>query len=447
MASAPPSEASSSAIPRRTRSIFSSPSGPLHPPPSTLPPVSTGLPPPSLTRPLVSVVLYKITDLRTHDHAPFAVGNACPRALAALPSYSSSIAPHPAPYSLLSSAPQSSFPFRSLSHSLPLVVFDPRVFGSSSLSTFGFPRTGTIRAHLTRQTVSDLSATLSGRFGSGLLVRVGKPEEVVPAVVRRLQKEGADVVVLTYDEWAWEEQVVQTELGTRLQALQAPLLTFWGSTLLHLLDLPFPASHLPATYTQFRLAVERRWKVRDWRDFTPDNGHALPLPAGWAAECGHVPSMAELGYEDGRDDADWEPVIDSRSVVAWRGGEREAMKRVDEYIWSSQSIRSYKSTRNALLGRNSSSKLSPFLCMGSLSVLFVYAEIARFEKEEAKNESTYALVFELLWRGARTAAAACHAWYRARCVLTPAVLALLTAQTTSGTTACCIASGCSSPTA
>ena len=403
MASAASSYASSAAIPRRSRSIFSPPVDSSHPSApvsiaSSTPPPQSGLPPPSLTRPLVSVVLYKLTDLRTHDHAPFAVGNASARALAALPAYSSSVVPQPAPYSRLNSAPSSSFPFRAITHCLPLTIFDPRLFGSSSLSTFGFLRTGHIRAHLTRQAVSELNGALSSRFSSSLLSRVGRPEDVVPDVVRRLKEGGADVVVLTYDEWAWEEQVVQARVAERLQALSTPLLTFWGSTLIHLQDLPFPMSHLPPVYTQFRLAVEKKWKVRDWRDFTLE-GSALPLPSSWAEQCGTVPSMAELGYDEGQDPA-WEPAIDSRSVVQWRGGEREAMTRVDEYIWGSSggSIRSYQSTRNALLGRNSSSKFSPFLCQGSLSVLFVYAEIARFEREQVKNESTYKLVFELLWR-------------------------------------------------
>ena len=111
-----------------------------------------------------------------------------------------------------------------------------------------------------------------------------------------------------------------------------------------------------------------------------------------------MPTMAELGYEEGRADAAWEPSIDRRSVVQWRGGEREAMKRVEEYVWGSESIRQYKATRNALLGVNNSSKLSPFLCQGSLSVSFVHAEVERFERERVKNDSTRALVFELLWR-------------------------------------------------
>ena len=50
------------------------------------------------------------------------------------------------------------------------------------------------------------------------------------------------------------------------------------------------------------------------------------------------------------------------------------------------------------MGRNFSSRFSAWLANGSLSVNFVMSEIEKFEKEELKNDSTYWLKFELLWR-------------------------------------------------
>jgi deoxyribodipyrimidine photo-lyase len=51
-----------------------------------------------------------------------------------------------------------------------------------------------------------------------------------------------------------------------------------------------------------------------------------------------------------------------------------------------------------LIGENYSSKFSPWLANGSLSARRVFSEIKKFEKEVEANESTYWLVFELLWR-------------------------------------------------
>ena len=51
-----------------------------------------------------------------------------------------------------------------------------------------------------------------------------------------------------------------------------------------------------------------------------------------------------------------------------------------------------------MLGRNFSSRFSAWLAMGCLSPKMIYQEIRRFEQERMANESTYWLIFELLWR-------------------------------------------------
>ncbi|KAA0160490.1 hypothetical protein FNF28_05446 [Cafeteria roenbergensis] len=51
-----------------------------------------------------------------------------------------------------------------------------------------------------------------------------------------------------------------------------------------------------------------------------------------------------------------------------------------------------------MAGQGFSSKLSPWLAVGALSPRQVAAEVARYERERVANESTYWLLFELLWR-------------------------------------------------
>ena len=51
-----------------------------------------------------------------------------------------------------------------------------------------------------------------------------------------------------------------------------------------------------------------------------------------------------------------------------------------------------------MLGSNYSSKFSPWLANGSLSAKTIYWSIKKYEKEVHKNESTYWLIFELIWR-------------------------------------------------
>jgi deoxyribodipyrimidine photo-lyase len=54
--------------------------------------------------------------------------------------------------------------------------------------------------------------------------------------------------------------------------------------------------------------------------------------------------------------------------------------------------------RNELDGWENSSKFSPWLAQGNLSVRKIYANLRRYEQENGANESTYWLYFELLWR-------------------------------------------------
>ncbi|MFK7865700.1 MAG: DASH family cryptochrome, partial [Pseudohongiellaceae bacterium] len=50
------------------------------------------------------------------------------------------------------------------------------------------------------------------------------------------------------------------------------------------------------------------------------------------------------------------------------------------------------------LGADYSSKLSPWLANGSLSPRKIYEEVKRYERQRKKNNSTYWMIFELVWR-------------------------------------------------
>ncbi len=80
------------------------------------------------------------------------------------------------------------------------------------------------------------------------------------------------------------------------------------------------------------------------------------------------------------------------------GGSKSGKQRIDHYFWETEKISTYKHTRNGLIGEDYSSKLSAWLANGSLSAREIYWEIKSFEKEKKKNQSTYWLVFELIWR-------------------------------------------------
>ena len=113
---------------------------------------------------------------------------------------------------------------------------------------------------------------------------------------------------------------------------------------------------------------------------------ALPIDL----DIGRIPTIKDLGL--------METILDNRAAIQFHGGEKEVLKHVDDYIWHNRSLEHYKNTRNQLFGENYSSKFSPWLANGSLSARYVYHEIKKFEDEIVKNDSTFWMIFELIWR-------------------------------------------------
>jgi deoxyribodipyrimidine photo-lyase len=103
-----------------------------------------------------------------------------------------------------------------------------------------------------------------------------------------------------------------------------------------------------------------------------------------------APSLAVLGLQQ----IEQHP----NSAFPFKGGSEQAKRRLDHYFWDTNKLSYYKQTRNELLGINYSSKLSAWLANGSISPRQIYWEIMDYENEVKKNQSTYWLIFELIWR-------------------------------------------------
>ena len=259
---------------------------------------------------------------------------------------------------------------------IPFYCFDPRHFAKTS---FGFPKTGAFRAQFLLESLQDLRDSLRD-LGSDLVIRLGKPEEIIPQLVR----ENKVTKVYYCAEVTSEEQEVEKQLGESLNPLGVQIETFWSSTLYHPDDLPFKISQLPELFTAFRKKLERDFYIQ------PPYKTPQKLPKLSDINTGELPTLAELGIE--------KPHFDSNAVLQFKGGEKEGLKRLQAYFWESNCLRNYKETRNQMLGANYSSKFSPWLANGCLSPRLIYDEIQKYETERVKNDSTYWLVFELLWR-------------------------------------------------
>ncbi|XP_063958093.1 cryptochrome DASH-like [Lytechinus pictus] len=264
---------------------------------------------------------------------------------------------------------------------IPLYCFDPRHYKSTY--NFGFPKTGPHRLKFLLESVEDLRKTLQS-VGSGLVVRNGQPEDVVTQLIQQFGKDEVAAVALQ-EEVTSEELDVEAGLQQSCSKLGVQLKKFWGSTLYHRQDVPFDPQGVPNVYTEFRKKVENRSNVRP-----PINmpNSLKGLPQGIAE--GDIPTFSSFCVKD--------PGSDSRSAFPFRGGESTGLARIEDYFWKSDCISQYKETRNGLIGSEYSTKFAAWLAHGCVSPRKIHAEVKRYEKERTANQSTYWVIFELIWR-------------------------------------------------
>lgn len=259
----------------------------------------------------------------------------------------------------------------------PIYCFDPRHFG---ISPFGFTKTGAFRAKFLIESVANLRDSLRS-LNCDLIIRIGKPEDFLPEFIRQW---GISAIYY-HEEITTEEKNVETNLCSAIKLQKIDINCFWGSTLLHPDDLPFTIANLPELFTHFRRQVEIDFKVQKvfpTPDFLP------PLPDN--LDIGEIPNLATFGLT--------ESITCDRAVLQFRGGETESLKRLDHYFWQSDRLQVYKQTRNGMLYTDDSSKFSPWLALGCISPRYIYAQVKQYERDRLANDSTYWLIFELLWR-------------------------------------------------
>jgi deoxyribodipyrimidine photo-lyase len=259
---------------------------------------------------------------------------------------------------------------------MPVYIFDSRVFKGKT--KYGFPKTGKFRCQFIIEAVKDLRLNLQNK-GSDLVVRIGKPENIII----ELAKEHQAKWVYCNRERTDEEARVQDKIENKLWELGKEMIYSRGKMLYYTSDLPFPVQHVPDTFTAFRKEVEKYVKVRRPLS-TPEDLKGFQLHKN--IEWGVIPTIEDFGH------------LPFDNASKFIGGESYALKQLKFYLWDSDLISDYKNTRNGLLGWDFSSKLSAWLSAGCLSPKTVYHEIKKYEQEKVANESTYWLVFELIWR-------------------------------------------------
>jgi deoxyribodipyrimidine photo-lyase len=235
-------------------------------------------------------------------------------------------------------------------------------------SQFGILRIGDTRKEFIQESLANLQQQLHA-IGGSLLVLSGNPEDLMTDLCKQfgIRK------VYAKKQVGSEEKSTQLLVKQRLLEISVDFETYSTSTLFHPDDLPFSVRDIPLLFTKFRKLAEKESIVRS--PFNPPKRIAVPLFEQFSME------------------------RTLSSKPAWlQGGEGHALQRLHHFIWDSQAIKTYKETRDQLAGLDFSTKFSAWLSLGCISPRRIFPEIKRFEHQVLANDSTYWVIFELLWR-------------------------------------------------
>ena len=229
-------------------------------------------------------------------------------------------------------------------------------------------RAGKIRKEFVDACVASFHRSL---MPNAQMLQIGA-QSIDVEIIRQIEKHKIERLYFTR-EFACEELDAEARISKLCHEKGVEVIAVDQSTLIRENDLPFPLADLPSVFTVFRKKVEAKLKVRD----------LASLPLQYPRPISSIP---ESDYFTGS------------TAPEYLAGETAARSRLQEYLWNTDSIQTYKITRNGLLGLNDSTKLSPWLNQGCLSSRQIHHELSRYEQERVTNESTYWLIFELLWR-------------------------------------------------
>ncbi len=258
---------------------------------------------------------------------------------------------------------------------IAVYCFDKRNFKKDR---YGFNKTEKYRAQFLIETITDLKQKLK-TLNIPLFVYHDYTEDVIS----KLNNTFKFNAIYLQKEWTQEEVVIQNKVLNKLPEYVS-LHETYNQFLYHPNTLNFEIEQLPRVFTAFRKKVERYSTItKDVEIPKAKEQHNIENKTA-------IPTLTNLGLDNFS--------IHTNSAFPFKGGETEALERLNDYFFKTKKLGVYKKTRNGLIGTDFSSKFSPWLANGSLSAKTIYWKVKAFETTHFKNDSTYWLIFELIWR-------------------------------------------------
>ena len=256
-----------------------------------------------------------------------------------------------------------------------IYIFDEKLLNTDKM---GLSRIGAHRLRFLKQSLWDLSNNLL-KLGHKLHIYSGDPVSCVASLV---DSEFFTHVGMSVHN-GWYEHCEEDELRKKLSAVEFVAKETFG--LFNENDLPFSINSMPDVFSPFRRKIEKA--------STPRTVCEIPqhFPLSYTPK--HLPTQLPEVFDD----------ITTSNTFSYEegkfiGGETAALAHLQNYLFEWQAASSYKETRNALDTWRHSTKLSAWLANGSLSAREVVRQVTHFEQTVEKNDSTYWIYFELLWR-------------------------------------------------
>lgn len=267
--------------------------------------------------------------------------------------------------------------FKASQEDLPFIalyIFDEDFYQKKQ---FGFRKIGKFRAKFLLESVQDLQHNLT-ELNITFLIKFGKTKEIFEKINAHysIQK------IFCKEEFTQEE--IDVEKGVSLALSNVKFEKSYSQFLLEPKFVFERLEKIPALFTTFRNKVEKNFIVRKpFKIEKKETFFKLEIPSDKI-------DLEKLGFKNFETHPD--------SAFPFSGGENAAWERLYYYFEETQLLKDYKNTRNGLVGSDYSSKFSSWLANGSISAVSIYDEVKKFEQKFGANESTYWLIFELLWR-------------------------------------------------
>ena len=252
------------------------------------------------------------------------------------------------------------------------INIDPKIFISTK---YGFKKTEKYRAKFLLETISDLKSQLE-ILNISLIITHRDFGQSINEIIDQY----GITNIYTQTEWTRDELIEESFIPDEIN-----LIKDFDQFLFSPNDVRSLYDNIPRGFSNFRKKCEKYLSVNDTlsipKSLNSDNKISIEYP---------IPSLSDLGFKDFE--------VHKDSVFRFKGGEINAKNRIRNYFFETRNVSTYKLTRNGLIGEDYSSKFSPWLANGSVSVKYIFKSLKEYEKEVEKNDSTYWLYFELIWR-------------------------------------------------